>query len=559
MITHSVRRTLSKDCFRVAWLMCLPVSLWLASPLLGEEKPKARPEAIRPISGSLVIVGGGIIPPEVTTRFLELGGGENARLVVVTTASVFASDEREMNLRLETWRTQKTASFRVLHTNSREEANDPEFTRPLEDATAVWFVGGNQNSITDAYLGTLTEEKFHEVIQRGGVIGGTSAGAAIMSRVMIGGSQLGADGHHLVMIKTGLGFAPGLIVDQHFRKRNRQERLLEALNQCPGNVGMGIDEGTALIIRGAKAEVLGVSDVTIALGAGAGKPSKMESLQSGKSADLAALSRAAISRMPAADVAALHQPPKAAKGTLMLVGRGIAPDEVRDQFLEAAGGKDAAIVVVSAIDEEDGAELEICEWLRSAGASNVKALAARNRQEIESPEFVASLKNATGIWLSNGPLRRLVDAYVDTPVQELLEGLLERGGVVAGSAAGATLSGMALPTTAEENESEVISEAYERGFGFLPGVVVVSHKTEPVEAGDLTGLNVKYPQLMGVELSDSTALIVRGSSMQVLGKNSVTVLAPHPENSNDARELSRVSPGETYSFSDRKRSAANGD
>jgi cyanophycinase len=452
------------------------------------------------------------------------------------------------------WKQQKTASFHVLHTRSREEANDPEFTKPLEDATAVWFVGGNQNAITHAYLGTRTDEQFQAVLKRGGVVGGTSAGAAIMSRVMISGMK--PDGSQTVLVGTGLGFAPGLIVDQHFRKRNRQARLLEALEQWPGHVGVGIDEGTALIIRGSKAEVMGVSDVTLALGAAPGRPSKLESLGSGQSADLAALSRAAISRMPARDVAAR---PPLKKGTLMLIGAGDAPDEVRDQFLQAAGGKDAAIVVVSAGEGDGKQELELCDWLRSAGASNVKAIVARTRQEIESPEFLSTLAGASGIWLSDAPLRRLVDAYVDTSVQRMLEKLLERDGVIAGCAACATLSGSALPATTEANEPQVVSEAYERGLGFLPGMVLLSTKSESSAAVERADLKAKHPQLLSVELTDSTALIVRGSTLQVVGKNSVTVLSPRLKDAAGPSEPARVGPGETYSFGDFKRPIVNGD
>ncbi|MFO0917660.1 MAG: cyanophycinase [Planctomycetaceae bacterium] len=512
------------------WPLWLLFSLGCLGPLFGDEQKPLRPESIRPINGSLVIVGGGIIPPEIISRFLELGGGAKARLVVVTTASMLADDPLEMNSRLQMmWKDRQTASFTVLHTRSREQADDPEFTRPLDDATAVWFVGGNQNAIIDAYLGTLTDKKFHGVIERGGVIGGTSAGAAIMSRVMIGGTQPAADGQRSLLVRTGMGFAPGLIVDQHFRKRNRQARLIEALEQWPGLVGVGIDEGTALIIRGSTAEVMGDSDVTLALGSAPGKPAKTDSLAAGQTADLAALSRAAISRMPA-----IAPRPAFQHGTLMLVGAGDAPEEVREQFLEAAGGSDAAIVVISAGDADSGKDLQLCDWLRSAGASNVKAVVARSRQEIESPEFLSILADASGIWLGDAPLRRMVDAYVDTSVQRVLEKLLERGGVIAASAAGATLSGLALPATAEANELPVVSEAYERGLGFLPGMILLSTGAETPATSGQADLITRHPQLLSVELTESTALIVRGSTMQVVGKNPVTVVGPRSEDSKAA-------------------------
>ncbi len=518
---------------------------WQSSTLRAEENAFPRAETVRPIAGSLVIAGGGGLPQEIQQRFVELGGGEQAKVVVVTTASIYAGTE-EMDSRMGYWRELKLASLDVLHTRSREEANDPAFYRPLENATAVWFIGGNQNSLTDAYLGTRTEARFHDVLRRGGVIGGTSAGAAIMSRVMISGGK-----DEDVHLKSGFGFAPGLIVDQHFKKRNRQARLVTALSQWPGHIGMGIDEATALVIRGDSAEVVGESDVTIALAAAPGKPARLESFPAGRSADLMALSRAAQSRLPHAIA---QMPPR--KGTLVLVGQGQAPEEVGQQFLAAAGGKDASIVVVCSVVKDGDAEHEICTWLKSAGASNVKVLPARNRRDAESPEFLARLSEAKGIWLSDAPIRYLIDTYVDTPVQRALERLLDRGGVVAGSAAGAALQSAALTPTLENGELAVMSEAYERGFGFLPAVALTQGDAEPTPSAPLAGLKARYPHLIGVELNQSTALIVRGSKMQVVGKHPITVLDRQPKDPADYPEFSLVNPGECYDMSDRSRSAS---
>lgn len=532
-------------CGTLGVVVCLGVA-FQSSALRAEEQALPRAETVRPIGGSLVIAGGGGLPREIQQRFVELGGGEQAKVVVVTTASIYAGTE-EMDARMGSWRELKLASLDVLHTRSREEANDPAFYRPLENATAVWFIGGNQNSVTDAYLGTRTEAKFHDVLRRGGVIGGTSAGAAIMSRVMISGGK--DDDVHL---KSGFGFAPGLIVDQHFKKRNRQARLVTALSQWPGHIGMGIDEATALVIRGDSAEVIGDSDVTIALAAAPDRPARLESFPAGRTADLMALSRAAQSRLPHAIA---QVPPR--KGTLVLVGQGQAPEEVGQQFLAAAGGNDAAIVVVcSSVEDADGKEHEICTWLKSAGASNVKVLPARNRRDAESPEFLARLTEAKGIWLSDAPIRYLIDTYVDTPVQRALERLLDRGGVVAGSAAGAALQSAALSPTLENGELAVMSEAYERGFGFLPAVAVTQGAAELTPSAPLAGLKARFPHLIGLELNPSTALIVRGSKMQVLGKHPITILDRQPKDPADYPEFSLVNPGECYDMADRSRSAS---
>jgi cyanophycinase len=204
--------------------------------------------------GALVICGGGVLPDELPQKFLELAGGREARVVVVTTASRYA-DSPNIERVLAFWRRQPLAALDVLHTRSRETADTPEFSEPLVTATGVWFVGGNQNKIVDAYLDTRTEERLHDVLRRGGVIGGTSAGSAIMSRVMIRG------GRTEPVIGHGLGFLSGAIIDQHFLKRRRQPRLVEAVRAHPDHVGLGIDEGTAVVVRGTSLRVLGESEV----------------------------------------------------------------------------------------------------------------------------------------------------------------------------------------------------------------------------------------------------------------------------------------------------------
>jgi cyanophycinase len=523
--------------------MLLAFGLFSGGLFCQAEQPASFPrESVRPIAGALVIAGGGTLPAEIVDRFLQLGGGPEARLAVVTTASMYAGTD-EMDARMTFWREKRPAQFHVVHTRSRDEANDPAFAPELDQATAVWFIGGNQNWLTEAYLGTLAERRFHDVIRRGGVIGGTSAGAAIMSRVMIAG------GRETPRLATGFGFAPGLIVDQHFRKRNRQARLIEALRAQPGRIGVGIDEGTALVIHGTTAEVVGVSDVTSTLAEGAGRSSRTESLVPGKSADLAVLSRAAMTRLPTESPIR----PEVRNGTLVLVGEGAAPEEVGRQFLEAAGGKDAPIVVVCTLPESADDENEICRWLRSAGASNVTALPVRSRHDVESEEFLAQVSQAQGIWLSSGPIRQLIDTYVDTPAHALLKKLLERGGVLAGSAESAYLSSAALPSSAESDELELMAEAYERGLGFLPGVALSLGVEDASPSPNLAGLKTRYPQLIGVELTDSTALVVRGSKMQVIGKHPIRVLDRMPDDAEDHPEFLNIQPGEFYDLCDRTR------
>lgn len=236
--------------------------------------------------GTLVICGGGEISDDVLDEFVAAAGGEKARIVVITTATETA-DSDDIDEEMEYWRAQNLSRLTVLHTRSRETANDPEFASPLADATGVWFVGGNQAFLADTYLGTISEQMIHNVMQRGGVVGGISAGAAVMSSVMIRNGATSPE------IGRGFGLLPGTVIDQHFLARNRQERLLGALAAHPGLIGLGIDEGAALVVRGTRLKVVGDSDVVACMPPSRGRPAKVETLRPGEHANLLKLSMAA--------------------------------------------------------------------------------------------------------------------------------------------------------------------------------------------------------------------------------------------------------------------------
>lgn len=198
-----------------------------------------------------LFIAGGALPESGYKDFLNLTGPD-AKLIVIPTAS-----SREVNLEKikEQWKSRGFPNITVLHTNDPEVASSTEFTEPLRTATAVWFGGGLQSRIANAYVGTTFEKELYQLLQRGGVIGGSSAGAAIQSRVMIRG------GGKEPKIMTGLDLLPGAIIDQHFLRRNRFSRLIAAVRIYPELIGFGIDEGTAIVVRGNEYKVVGESYV----------------------------------------------------------------------------------------------------------------------------------------------------------------------------------------------------------------------------------------------------------------------------------------------------------
>ncbi len=240
--------------------------------------PTTPPPADR---GALVICGGGGLPEAVRREFVELAGGSKAKIVVIPTASGDADGPAAVRAGfLEPWTKRGVASVVLLHTRSRARADEPEFARPLDDATGVWFGGGDQSRVTEVYLGTAVERALRRVLDRGGVIGGTSAGAAIMSRVMITGGQDKAT------VGTGFGFLPGVVVNQHALRRNRINRLLVVLAEHPDLTGVAVDEATALVVRRGRWRVVGNSYVVVCRSPGAGVPMRLDAFHDGDEGDL---------------------------------------------------------------------------------------------------------------------------------------------------------------------------------------------------------------------------------------------------------------------------------
>ncbi|MCU0702842.1 MAG: cyanophycinase [Fimbriiglobus sp.] len=202
--------------------------------------------------GTLVIVGGGKMPAAVREEFIaKAGGAAKAKIVVIPTASASADDPKEHASYLQQWKDAKVADVVLLHTRDAKTADADEFVKPLLDATGIWFSGGDQSKLTKAYAGTKVLDTIKKRYADGAVVGGTSAGAAVMSGLMITG------GTDEATTADGFGLLPGTVVDQHFTQRKREKRLAGVIAKHPKLLGIGIDESTAVVVSGGTAKVIG--------------------------------------------------------------------------------------------------------------------------------------------------------------------------------------------------------------------------------------------------------------------------------------------------------------
>jgi cyanophycinase len=181
--------------------------------------------------------------------------------VVVTTASgdSAAFDQKDVDV---VKKQTGISDVVLMHTSSLREANSEKFIEPLKRATGVYFVGGRQWRIADSYLNTLTHQAFLDVLNRGGVIAGSSAGASIQGSFLWRGDTRGSEiliGDHT----QGLGFLKNSVIDQHLLRRNREFDLVNLIEKAPQLIGIGLDEATAILVRGDTLQVIGKSYVAI--------------------------------------------------------------------------------------------------------------------------------------------------------------------------------------------------------------------------------------------------------------------------------------------------------
>ena len=230
-------------------------------------------------SGSLVIIGGSedhFNERKILREFVRRAGESNAKIVVVTVASEAQSEVGDRYA--EVFRSLKVNEVRALKINKRADANARSAVEMIERATGVFFTGGNQLRITRLLGGTKLDTMLHRRNEEGLVLAGTSAGAAMMSTVMItGGKPDTAFRIGIVELSPGMGFIGGVLIDQHFEERGRLRRLLLAVAQYPQEIGLGIDENTAVICYDQEFEVLGQGSVTV-IDAGGMSYTNLESL-----------------------------------------------------------------------------------------------------------------------------------------------------------------------------------------------------------------------------------------------------------------------------------------
>lgn len=208
--------------------------------------------------------GGGKLSSSIYERFVELAGGPDARIVLIPTAgSEYGTHDGWTAI--EELRRAGAQKLEILHTRSTSVADLEAFAAPLEKATGVWFSGGHQWRLVDVYLDTSTHRELRALLERGGIIGGNSAGASALASFLIGAGEY-SDDIVAPARARGFGFLRNVALDQHLLERGREDRMFEVVRRQPHLLGIGLNEGSAIVVTGDLARVMGgrvaIYDVT---------------------------------------------------------------------------------------------------------------------------------------------------------------------------------------------------------------------------------------------------------------------------------------------------------
>jgi cyanophycinase len=240
------------------------------------------------------------------------------------------------------------------------------------------------------------------------------------------------------------------------------------------------------------------------------------------------------------------------KGHLIIHGGGRLTKDVMKRFAELGGGNDGHLVIVPTSGEgEISTDPKTASgWLKSLGFGKISILHTRSRQEADSREFIEPLKDATAIWFSGGRQWRTMDVYHDTRSADAFRAVFQRGGVIAGSSAGATVQGSYLVRGAPEGNQVMMAKGHEAGFGFLKNVAIDQHAIKRGRLDDMIPVVQRFPKLLGIAIDEGAALEVHGGIAQLIGESKVAFY-DRAKWVDDGKKYELLEPGESYDLAKR--------
>ncbi|MEK6235629.1 MAG: Type 1 glutamine amidotransferase-like domain-containing protein, partial [Planctomycetales bacterium] len=452
--------------------------------------------------------------------FLRASGGKDAVLLGLFWGS--ADDDRLEGLRTTF---KDAASIELAVADPKTNQVPAETLDKLKDVSGVMLFASDP--LPDGVRRHIValREKLLDVLRRGGAIHAVGAATKLLSRVEITG------GRRLATAAEGLGLIPDSVIETQFANADDAARLRSVLVSHPRTVGIGLEKNSAVVLAGRKLRVLGQGRATVMITANERQSFRAQRIAAQKASrqrpheyliDWTQWRRQAIDRALKPFPPARPETPLVENGTLVIVGGGGMPKGLMDRFVELAGGAvEARLVYVPCSERETLSDRQrTVEMWREMGVKHATFIHTKDRVQANSDqEFLKPLKDATGIWFGGGRQWNFADSYYGTKAHELMKDVARRGGVIGGSSAGASIQARYLARATPIENYDIMAPGYERGgLGFIGGVAIDQHFSQRGRQKDMTQLVNRYPQLLGVGLDEATAIIVRKSLAEVVGR-----------------------------------------
>ncbi len=517
------------------------------------------------INGVIIANGSDVASNKQIEIFLDgAGGQEDANIVTLKFGSSSNGEPSQQR-----WADAEHSNFNVpadvsLDVPGEHAHGIAGLQELLETATGVWLESdGNLTRVHRRLLNHLTP-RLRGVIDRGGVIYCSAAISRTLGRHEITGGQMFGDQGH-ASIREGLNLIPDAVISTKFEQAWSRSRLQGVLGSHPRAIGIGLDEDTAIVLRGRKIWAIGSGKAHFMTMANERFPMRTKSIAEPESrranpyerlVDLTAWRRDAIDRTLEAFPPEQPQKPFVENGTLLIVGGGGMPDGMSEQFIELAGGEDARLVYIPCTERDNISprESRIVEFWKSQGVAAADVVHTKDRiRANEDEEFLEPLKNATGIFFGGGRQWNFSDSYYGTEAHRLMKDVLARGGVIAGSSAGASIQARYLARANPLGNIDIMAPGYERGgLGFISGVAIDQHFTQRNRQPDMSSLVNRYPQLLGIGIDERTALVVQGSIGEVVGENKVFFYDRNQVAAHDEPDYLALEAGQKFDLAKRE-------
>lgn len=504
------------------------------------------------INGRIVILNG-VTDTAAADKFVIDGAGkEDAIVGVISTADLSDSDKENFRKRF--------ANVKLIQFFTMKETSvDKKVEEVLKNSTLAVLVDSSPATLQESarsktgMKGTL-KASLTKLIENGGTVLVDGSWAKVLSKECL--SDSGSF--------TGMDLFPDSIIETDFATDDDERRLKSAVVANPRSVGIGVSKNTTLVLSGRKCLVLNQGKAKFFLAANTRQPQRVQTIQPAKSrrdmtanlVDLMEWRRDAIDRELEPFPPVKPNPPIVENGTLVIVGGGGMPRNLMSQIVDMAGGPEKAKMVYVPCAEQDdvGERQRTVESWKRMGVKHATFIHTKDRNKANTDEdFLAPLKDATGLWFGGGRQWNFADSYYGTKAHKLMKDVLKRGGVIGGSSAGASIQGRYLARATPIGNFQIMAPGYERGgLGFISGVAIDQHFSQRGRQKDMTQLMKKHPQLLGIGLDEATAIIVQKSKAKVVGRGKAHFYDRNLPVYPDRPDYVALPAGSEYELKDRK-------